>query len=48
MQREYWAAAGPDLIAKNIMAKVKELGGKVVSDLEGNTWWEVPTGVDKV
>lgn len=24
MQREYWAAAGPDLIAKNIMAKVKD------------------------
>lgn len=33
---------------KDIAKYLKELGGKVVSDSEGNTWWEVPTGIDKV
>jgi len=33
---------------KDIAKYLKELGGKVVSDPEGNTWWEVPTGIDKI
>ena len=36
-----------DRYAKETTSYLKKLGGKEITDAEGHTWWEVPTGVNR-